>query len=95
MSVKTLLAREGDWECVKDVLGWIIDTKSGDVALLDHKLQDLQDLLEIPTTQRRMDRKDLERLEGKLCSMHLAVPGAVAHLYHIQRALAQAGADKA
>ena len=27
--------------------------------------------------------------------MHLAVPGAVAHLYHIQCVLAQVGADRA
>ena len=42
-----------------------------------------------------MGRKDLERLVGKLLYMHLAVPGAVAHLYHIQRALAEAGEDRA
>ena len=35
-----------------------------------------------------MDRKNLERLVGKLRSMHLAVLGAVSHLYHIQCALA-------
>ena len=40
----------------------------------------------IPATQRRMGRKDLERLVEKLRSMHLAVPGAVAHFFHIQRA---------
>ena len=32
---------------------------------------------------------------GKLQSMHLAVPGAVANLYHIQHALAQGGGDRA
>ena len=42
-----------------------------------------------------MGRKDLERLVGKPRSMHLAVPGAVAHLYHIQCELAQAEADRA
>ena len=42
-----------------------------------------------------MGRKELECLVGKLRSMHLAVPGAVAHLYHIQRALSQAGTDRA
>ena len=35
--------------------------------------------------------KDLECLVRKLRSMHLVVPGAVAHLYHIQRALSQVG----
>ena len=42
-----------------------------------------------------MGRKDLELLVGKLCSMHLVVPGAVAHLYHIQSKLTQVGADRA
>ena len=42
-----------------------------------------------------MGRKELERLVGKIHSMHQAVPGAVAHLYHIQQALSQAGADRA
>ena len=42
-----------------------------------------------------MGRKDLERLVWKLQYMHLAVPGAVAHLYHIQRALSQVGTNRA
>ena len=37
--VKKLLDGEGDWECVKEVLGWIIDNEAGTVALLEHKLQ--------------------------------------------------------
>ena len=36
---KKLLAREGYWECVKEVLMWIIDTKVGRVALPERKLQ--------------------------------------------------------
>ena len=42
-----------------------------------------------------MGRKDLERFVGKIRSIHLVVPGAVAHLYHIQCALSQAGTDRA
>ena len=93
VSVKKLLAGEGDWECVKEVLSWTINTEVGTVALPKHKLQELRDLLDIPTSQRRMGRKELERLVGKLRSMHLAMPGAVAHLYHIQCGLSQAGTD--
>ena len=92
--VKKLLAGEGDWECFKEVLGWIIDTEAGTIALPDCKLQELRDLLDIPLSQRRMGRQDLERLVGKLRPMHLPVTGAVAHIYHIQRALDQAGTDK-
>ena len=51
--------------------------------------------MDIPATQRGMGRKDLECLVGKLRSMHLAVPGDAAHLFHIQRALNQGGVDRA
>ena len=49
----------------------------------------------IPTTERKMVQKDIKRLAGKLCSMHLAMPGSVSHLLHIQRALNQGGVDRA
>ena len=58
-------------------------------------LQELFNLLAIPTTQRKMGRKDLEHLVEKLRSIHLAVPGAVAHIYHIQHVLTQAEVDRA
>ena len=35
----------------------------------------------------------MELLVGKPCSMHLAAPGAVAYLYHIQHVLSQEGKD--
>ena len=41
-----------------------------------------------------MGRKDLERLVGKLRSMHLVVPGAVPHLFCIHRALNQGRVDR-
>ena len=52
-------------------------------------------MVDIPATQRRMGRNDLERLVRILRSMHLAVPGAMDHLIHIQRALNQGGVDRA
>ena len=89
------MAIEGYWECVKEVLWCIIDTKAGMVALPEYKLQELRDLLKIPVSRQRMGRKDLERLVGKLCSMHLAISGAVALIYHIQRTMSQARIDRA
>ena len=83
--LKKLVAGEGDCTCVKEVLGWILDTEAGTVTLPERKLKELLTLVDIPPTQRRMGRKDLERLVGKLRSMHLAVPGAVAHLFYIQQ----------
>ena len=75
VSVKRILAGEVNWECVKEVFGWIIDTKSGTFALPECKLQELWDLLGIPISQQHIGRKDLKRLVGKLRSIHLAVPG--------------------
>ena len=48
MSVNNLLAGEGDWECIKEVIDWIIDTKAGTVALPERNLQDLWDILDWP-----------------------------------------------
>ena len=50
--------------------------------------------MDVPATQLRMGRKDLECLVVKIRSMHLAVPGAVAHLFHIQCALNQGDVDR-
>ena len=56
---------------------------------------DLASLLDIPSSRRRMSRKHLMRLIGKLRSMHLAVPGAIGHFYYMQRALTKANARTA
>ena len=85
------MAGESNWTHIKDVLGRTIDTEAGIVALIERKIQELWTLVDITAMQRHMERKELERLVGKLCSMHLAVPGAVLHLYRIQRALYQGG----
>ena len=70
-------------------MGWTLDTEAGAVTLLEKQIQELLTLVDIPATQQRMSWKDLERLVGKLRSVHIAVPGAVAHLFRIKRALAQ------
>ena len=87
------MAGEGAWTCMKDVLGWLIYTEAGMVDLLERKNLELLKLLSIPAIQRRMVRKELERLVEKLLPVHLAVPRALAHLYHIQRTLTQVGKD--
>ena len=87
VSVKKLLAGEGDWICAKEVLGCTVDMEAGTVTFPEHKLWGILTLLDIPVNQRRIGRKELERMVGKLLSMHLAVPGAVAHLFYIQQAL--------
>ena len=62
MIVKEIVAREGGWTCVKEVLGWILDIEAGTFTLLERNLEELLTLVGIPATKRRMGRKDLERL---------------------------------
>ena len=81
---------------MKEVLGWILDTEAGTVTLPERKLRGASHSVGyIPLTQSKMGRKDMECLVGKLRSMHLVVPGAVEHLFHVQRALNQVGVDQA
>ena len=74
VSVKKILAGEGEWNCAKEVLRWILDTEAGIVTLPECKLHKLRVLMSILITQRRMGRKYIKRLVRKLLSMHLAVP---------------------
>ena len=46
VSVKKILAGEGDWGCVKVVISSTINTEAGTVALPERKLQELRDILE-------------------------------------------------
>ena len=86
--VKKLLEVEGVWTCDKEVFGWIFYRETVTVAHPERKLQELRDLLAIPTTQLQMGRKELERLVRKIHSIYLVVPGVIAHLYHLQQAIA-------
>jgi hypothetical protein len=95
VSLKKALAGDGDWDTEKEILGWTIDTNSGTLRLSEKCLKDLRNLLNIPPSQRRISRKKLERLIGKLRSMHLAIPGAIGHFYHIQKALTHASTTSA
>ena len=54
MSTKKLLEGEGNWTCVKKVLGWMVVTKLGTVALPERKLWKLLTLVDIPETQCRI-----------------------------------------
>ena len=55
----------------------MVDTYEGTLRLSPKRKAELVTLLDIPPLQRRISTKKLERLIGKLRSMHLAVPGAV------------------
>ena len=60
MSVKKLLAGEEDRTCLKEIIGWILDTEAGMLTLQERKINKILPLVDIPATQRRMGQKDLE-----------------------------------
>ena len=62
----------------------MVEIKSGTVALPERNIQELLNLMDIPATKRHIVVKYMEHLIGKLCYVNLAVPGEVAHIYHIQ-----------
>ena len=91
MRAKKLKVGEGDWTCMKEFLGWKVNTESSTVYLPKRKLEKLTQMSAILSTQCHIGQKDLEQF----CSMLLALPGVIAHLYHIQRAMTQGGEDRA
>ena len=79
--LKKALAGDGDWAMVKEILGWVIDTNWGTLDLSSKQGLEILSLLAIPTNQRRILVKKIERLVGKLRSMPLAVLGGISHFY--------------
>ena len=68
----------------------MVDTEDGTLRLPPKRKAELGTLLNIPPSQCRISTKKLERLIGKLRSMHLAIPGAVGHFYNLQQSLTAA-----
>ena len=77
------------------MLGWIINTVN--VTLSHHPglIEDPTHLLDIQPTQQRMSHKKLEWLIGKLQSIHLTIPGAIGHFYHIYMAQTKSNSNTA
>ena len=64
--IKKALQGDGDWTTTKDILGWIVNTDEVTLRLSPKRKAELGTLLEIPPSQRRISKKRLERLIGKL-----------------------------
>ena len=78
---------------VKDILEWVSENHWVTLALSSKKRLYILFLIVIPTTQCRISFKNLERLIGKLHSMHLAIPGSIEHIYSMEIALTRAQAS--
>ena len=93
-SLEKALAGDRDWDMVKDIPGWVIDTHRGTISLSSKQRLEILSLLAIHLTQRHISAKKLERLIRKIRSMYLAMPGAISHFYAMQVSLTRARAAK-
>ena len=59
MSVKNILAGEDNWTCVKEVIGWMVDTEVVTVGLPEKNIQELLVILSIPAIQIHNGQKEL------------------------------------
>ena len=88
ISIKKLLKGEAALETTKIILGWLVDTIAGTIALPPHRVERLQEMLAaFPASRRSCPKKDLQRLVGELRSMVFAIPGGVGCLSWIQALL--------
>ena len=87
VSLKKALQGNGNCAQIEGIFVWSINTHDGTLRLPSKRLAELRIILAIHSSQRRMSPKKLELLIGKLCSIHLDIPGVVRHFYHLQMAL--------
>ena len=93
-SLKKELDGYGYWAIIKDILGWVIGNHEGTLTLSSKRRLEIISILEIPDSQRCISVKKLERLIGKLQSMHLAVHGAIGRFYTMHIALTRSRSGK-
>jgi hypothetical protein len=87
-SIKKLLQGDAAWTTQKVILGWLVGTEQRTIALLPHRKDCLDDILNsfLPN-QRRTSRLKWQQLIGELRSMVLAIPGGRGLLSQLQSVL--------
>lgn len=91
ISLKKLLKGDGALETTKVILGWLVDTVAGTIALPPHRVQRLHDMLAaFPRSRKTCSKKDLHKLVGELRSMIVAIPGGLGCLSWLQERLRSA-----
>ena len=74
---------------IKDIFPYLPSEMKDYVS--SRRLKELESLLAISTSQRRLPVSKLRSLIGKLRSMHLSVPVAIGHFFYIHEALTKVG----
>ncbi len=76
ISASKLAQGDGTWSTEKIILGWLINTASGTLALPPHKRDRLLELVTSFLPLRRTSRRKWQQLLGELRHMAMAVRGA-------------------
>ena len=79
-SVKRLRKVDRSWPQIKFILGWIVNTASITIALLEYRVDKLVEIISsIPITQKHASVKKWHKILGDLRIMCLALPAS----YHL------------
>ena len=76
------------------MLSWVMDTVAGTLELLLHRIEQLQNLLDIDPPQQLIPTKTWQKIIGKLRSMALAIPGACGLFSLLQEAFRHKEQDR-
>ena len=76
---------------LKDIFAWTVDTARGTLWIPDKRLSTFSARFDIPSLQRRLSVYNLRRLIRELRSIHMTVPVAIGHFYHLQLSLTCVG----
>mmetsp|Transcript_20086 Transcript_20086/g.29792 ORF Transcript_20086/g.29792 Transcript_20086/m.29792 type:complete len:644 (-) Transcript_20086:159-2090(-) len=88
ISVKKLRQGFADWDTIKPVLGWVIDSVAMTISLPQRRAERLVELLDsIKPDQKRLSVNTWHQLLGELRSMSLALPGTRGLFSSLQAAI--------
>jgi hypothetical protein len=75
-SLKKMDKGDATWSTTKTILGWLVDSVAGTISLPPHRVERLMNILNVPSTQRFVPKKQWFQILGELRSMSLAIPGS-------------------
>ena len=90
ISEKKLAQLEGQWDYVKEILGWIIDGKRHTITLPEKKVTKIKTALKHMRKKTWVPLKEFQKLAGILHHASLGMPGGRGLFTGIWKAMAQA-----
>ena len=89
IAMKKLLQLEGLFQHKKEILGWEFDGKNYTIALPTKKCQRINDLINETIKHKTANKKQLQKVQGKLIHAAMGMPGGKGLLSPIYRAVAK------